>query len=61
MERIDVSRWIAAMERELRGGDELRCGEVLAVLERWQWDEMLDEPSRAAARRLVREFGRMSG
>jgi hypothetical protein len=59
MEGIDVSRWIAAMERELRDGNVLRCGEVLAVLERWQWDEMLDEHSRAAARRLVLEFGRM--
>jgi hypothetical protein len=49
------------MEHDLRGGDALRRGEVLAVLARWQWDEMLDEGSRAAARRLVREFGWMHG
>ena len=34
-----------------------RTREVLAILERWQWDGMLDEPSREHARKLVREFG----
>ena len=54
---IDVSRHVSEMERVLRGG-ESDAGrlEALAVLERWQWDEMLDAPSRARARSLVREF-----
>jgi hypothetical protein len=56
MVRIDVSGCIAEMERELRIGDAMRCDEVLAILERWQWDEMLDDASRVAARRLLHEF-----
>ena len=54
---IDVSRQVAEMERTLRLGEDLRrTGEVLAILERWQWDAMLDAPSRAQARDLLREF-----
>ena len=46
------------MERTLRmHNDPLRSSEVLAILERWQWDGMLDEPSRVHARQLLREFG----
>jgi hypothetical protein len=56
MAGIDVRRCIADLERELRIGNPMRCGEVFAILERWQWDEMLDDASRAAARRLLHEF-----
>jgi hypothetical protein len=54
---IDVSRQVAEMEIQLRSEGPLRSRELLSVLERWQWDEMLDAPSRARARQLVREFG----
>ena len=58
METIDVSRQVAEMERTLRlRADPLRSNEVLAILERWQWDGMLDASSRAQARQLLREFG----
>lgn len=58
MGKIDVSRHVSEMERVLRGVESnARRLEALAVLERWQWDEMLDTPSRARARHLVREFG----
>jgi len=58
VERIDVSRQVAEMERTLRmRNDPQRSSEVLAILERWQWDGMLDEPSRAHARELLLEFG----
>lgn len=57
MMKIDVSRHVAEMERVLRGNaGALQHGEVLAVLERWQWDEMLDDASRAEARRLLVRF-----
>jgi hypothetical protein len=55
MATIDVSRQVAEMERALRS-DPRRSREVLAILERWQWDDMLDAESRAHARQLVREF-----
>ena len=55
---IDVSQQVAEMERALRLQDDPRRScEVLDILERWQWDAMLDAPSRAHARQLVREFG----
>jgi hypothetical protein len=55
---IDVSREVAEMEVILRSRDNpQRSRELLAVLERWQWDDMLDAPSRARARQLLREFG----
>jgi hypothetical protein len=58
MGQIDVRRHVAEMEQVLRGRDSLvRRLEALAVLERWQWDEMLDSASRKRARQLVREFG----
>lgn len=55
MEPIDVSRYITEIERELRALSPRRS-EMLAVLERWQWDERLDDASRATARRLLVEF-----
>lgn len=58
METIDVSRQVAEMELTLRARENpMRSSEALVVLERWQWDEMLDAPSRARARQLLREFG----
>jgi len=58
VEPIDVSRQVAEMERTLRmRNDPQRSSEVLAILERWQWDGRLDEPSRAHARELLLEFG----
>jgi hypothetical protein len=56
---IDVSRQVSEMERTLRmqQQDTRRTREVLAILERWQWDAMLDAPSREQARKLLREFG----
>lgn len=58
MTTIDVSRQVNEMERTLRmQEDSRRSREVLAILERWQWDAMLDAPSREHARQLLREFG----
>jgi hypothetical protein len=55
---IDVSRQVDEMELLLRAHpDARRSREVLAILERWQWDAMLDAPSREHARKLLREFG----
>jgi hypothetical protein len=54
---IDVSRQVAEIERVLRAGGELtRCMDALAVLERWQFDDMLDNASRKKASVLLREF-----
>ncbi|MGH7787885.1 MAG: hypothetical protein ACRERC_13505 [Candidatus Binatia bacterium] len=59
MGKIDVSRAVAEMERALRSAPAAESGvAALAALERWQWDEMLDDASRARARRLVCEFRR---
>ena len=58
MGTIDVSRQVAEMERVLRSRESTaRSLDALAVLDRWQWDDMLDTASRTRARRLVREFG----
>ena len=55
--KIDVGRQVAEIERVLRVGEDLtRCAEALEILERWQFDEMLDDASRNKARVLVREF-----
>src|SRR5262245_27327245 len=62
MATIDVSRHVSEMEVILRSpAAAVRRREALAVLERWQWDEMVDRPSRLRARQLVREFGPASG
>jgi len=62
MTTIDVSQQVAEMELALRRQENpLRSSEVLAVLERWQWDDMLDASSRARAKQLVREFGLTHG
>lgn len=57
MFKIDVGRQVAEIERGLRaGGDRSRDMEALAILQRWQFDEMLDDASREKARVLIREF-----
>jgi uncharacterized protein (DUF924 family) len=57
--RIDVSQWVVELEQVLRSAkNPARCEEALAILQRWQFDEMLDHTSREKARALVREFGR---
>jgi len=54
---IDVSRQVTEIEHVLRVGQDLiQCVEGLAILERWQFDEMLDSASRRRARLLVQEF-----
>jgi hypothetical protein len=59
MPKIDVSEWIAQLEQVLRSANNpARCEEALTILQRWQFDEMLDEASREKARVLVREFAR---
>lgn len=55
--KIDVSRYVQEMERALRSRqDPVRCEDAIAILRRWQFDEMLDDASRAKAEMLVREF-----
>lgn len=55
--KIDVGQQVAEVEGVLRAGANLRrCIEAFAILERWQFDEMLDDASRKKARALVREF-----
>jgi hypothetical protein len=55
--RIDVRQQVAEIERVLREGvDPAGCLRALSILERWQFDEMLDDGSRMKARVLVREF-----
>jgi len=60
MDKIDVSRFVRDMESTLRsqaGAPPRHCREILATCERWQYDEQLDDSSRAKVRRLLREFG----
>jgi hypothetical protein len=55
--KIDVGRQVAEIEHVLRaGGDLTRSMEGLTILERWQFDDMLDDASRKKASVLVREF-----
>jgi hypothetical protein len=57
MSKIDVSREVAGLERVLRSHETpARCREAMAILGRWQFDEMLDDASREKARMLVHEF-----
>ena len=57
--KIDVSQWVAELERVLRSGENpARCEEALVILQRWQFDEMLDDASREKAGILVRQFAR---
>ena len=55
--KIDGSTHVADLERVLRtGGDDTRYMEALAILRRWQFDEMLDGASREKASALVWKF-----
>jgi len=57
MGKIDVSRYVLEMEQVLHTDqDPVRCHNAIAVLLRWQFDDMLDDASRAKARMLVQEF-----
>jgi hypothetical protein len=57
MTKIDVSRYVQGMERVLHSRrDQVSCETTIAILRRWQFDEMLDDASRAKAGILVREF-----
>jgi hypothetical protein len=57
MTKIDVSRYVHGMERMLDSQqDPVRCETTITILRRWQFDEMLDDASRAKAGMLVREF-----
>ena len=52
--KIDVSRYVAEIEHKLHaGGDRTQA---LAILRRWQFDEMLDDASRQQAKRLIWRF-----
>ena len=54
LDKIDVGPQMQEIERDLRCGE--RRVEALAILQRWQFDDMLDDASREKARRLVQEF-----
>ena len=57
MPKIDVSRYVLEMEQALRSQqDPIRCQNAIAILLRWQSDEMLDDQSRLKAKALVQEF-----
>lgn len=56
---IDVSRYLAEMEGMLgASGDGNAHWRALGILQRWQFDEMLDEASRRRAKDLVSRFAR---
>jgi len=57
--KIDVSQWVAELEQVLRlAQNPIRCEEALAILQRWQFDEMIDDASREKAKELIRQFAR---
>ena len=57
MPKIDVSRYVLEMEEVLYAQqDPARCENAIAILRRWQFDEMLDDASREKAKTLVQEF-----
>ena len=56
---IEVGRCVAEMERILSGDHDYSARmRALAILQRWQFDEMLDAASRRRARQLVLQFAR---
>ena len=55
--KIDVGRYVAEIERRLRvDGDRAQRTQALAILQRWQFDEMLDDASRQRAKVLIWKF-----
>lgn len=60
--KIDVGRYVDEMERILLAhGDRNARMQALAILERWQFDEMLEDASRQRAQLLVLRFARNEG
>ena len=58
--KIDVGHLVERIEQVLRAGrDAASCQEGLAILRRWQWDQMLDQDSRLRARALLSEFDKL--
>jgi hypothetical protein len=54
---IDVSRYVAAMERVLHSNhDRSACLHAVGILKRWRFDGMLDVASQERARLLVLRF-----
>ena len=57
MSKIDVTTQVAKLEETLRSStDPVRRSEALAILQRWQFDDMLDDGSQRRAKALVDEF-----
>lgn len=57
--KIDVGRYVAEMEDVLlANAHRASPRQALAILRRWQFDEMLDDASRQRARLLVLRFER---
>ena len=55
--KIDVGRYVAEIERMLcSGGQRPQRKQALAILRRWQFDEMLDNASRQRAKVLIWRF-----
>ena len=55
--KIDVGRYVAEMEHTLRANrDRSACLHALAILQRWQFDEMLEDASSAARGTARREL-----
>jgi len=55
--KIDVSRYVLEMEQVLHTQqDPVLWHNAIAILLRWQFDDMLDDASRTKARMLVQEF-----
>jgi hypothetical protein len=55
--KIDVGRYVAEIERMLcSGGRRPQRTQALAILRRWQFDEMLDDASRQRAKVLIWRF-----
>ena len=54
---IDVASWIDRIEERLQAAvDHGEVLDALAILHRWQVDEMIDASSRERARVLIRRF-----
>jgi hypothetical protein len=54
---VDVNRYVAEMERVLDSNhDRSACLQAIEILQRWQFDEMLDVASQERARVLVLRF-----
>jgi hypothetical protein len=62
MIEINALRAVESMGKALRRRSRCsRPSETLAVLRRWQLDEMLDDATREAARRITREIESLWG